>query len=285
LYECDDPCILGVDVARQAAFTAFVIIRAGYAPRHLSENKKEVYHLDQGIGPTSWANVIWAEQHQHMTTKQTAEKINEFRRRYNIVQTQDIGGVYMDARGGGVHVRDELANPTHPVDPATGKPVPVWTAPQKIFDPNDKDYKHLIASPESSWPGLRLLNTTDVMNQELVSFARAQMETNKLFIVAYKSIGEINPADRDRLLPGYLGARVLKHQLLRIQAEVTASGKSVRYVMPGDQKRTENQKDMLMAYLYACAGLRLIYNLAIAEQNQPPPESYGMVVRLGGQLF
>lgn len=284
LFECSDPCVLGIDVARTAAYTAFVIIRAGYAPRNLASNKHKTYCLTEHVGPTSWSNVIWAEQHQHMTTKQTAEKIHEFRQRYNIVSLVDIAGIYMDARGGGAHVRDELANPTHPTDPETGRPIPGWQEPQKIYDPEDKEYQHLVAL-DKTWGGLKLLMTTDIMNQELVSFSRAQMEVAKLYIAPYRSVGDLPAMDRTKYLPGYLGVRVLKHQMLRIQAETTPSGKSVRYVMPGGDSKIENQKDMLMAFLYACYGLRLVYNLAVAEVNKPPPEAYGMVVNLTGRLI
>lgn len=276
LYESDDPCVLGIDVARTAAYTAFVVIRAGYAPKYLFTTEQD-YSLHESAGSSPWANVIWAEQHQHMTTSDTAAKIYELRQRYNIVHTHMTRGIYMDSRGGGVHVRDELANPSPPVDDA-GRPHPTWVMPQRIYDPDDKEYKQLIVD-EGAWGGLKLLNTTDVMNQELVAFSRAQLEARRLFIGSFKPQFERNDPEMKKTA-GYLGVRVLKHQLLRIQAVPTAGGKSVRYTIPGDESLAENQKDMFMAFLYACYGLRDIHQLAIHEVAALAPVAYGTIVRI-----
>jgi len=279
LYTSDDPCIIGVDVARTAAFTAVVVIRVGYAP-DLYFNSKHQYELATHSGMADWANVIWAEQHQHMTSKDTAELIRELRKRYNIVTTKELPGIIMDSRGGGVHVRDELANPSPPVD-NSGTQVLGWKCPQRIYDPEDAEFKHLLVQADA-WSGLKLLTTTDVMNQELVSFSRAQMETGRLYIAPYKAQRE-RSKDNELLTPGFLGVRVLKHQLLRIQAIPTAAGKSIRYVMPGDKDRPENQKDMLFAFLYACYGLRQWHYEALRlQQRKGIPTAYGVVVRLPG---
>lgn len=284
LYSCDDPCVLGVDVARTAAFSAFVIIRIGYSPIGMDETTPE-YSLQTHRGKADWANVIWAEQHQHLTSQDTAELIREMRKRYNIVavRVSDIRGIIMDARGGGVHVRDELANPSAPVNSMTGKPVPGWKAPDKIYDPEDDEFSSLIGDTKA-WPGLNLLYTTDVMNQELVSFSRAQMEIRRLYIAPYRAQGDRDDSE-GKLNIGYLGVRVLKHQLLRIQAAPTPSGKSVRYIMPGDTNKPENQKDMLMAFLYACYGVRQLHNEALRTAYRTIPEAYGITVRLPGKLI
>jgi hypothetical protein len=202
--------------------------------------------------------------------------------RYNIIRVKDVSGIVMDARGGGVHVRDELANPSHPIDPYTGQPVVGWASPKKVYDPDDDEFKALRGDTEA-WGGLKLLATTDVINQELVSFSRAQMETGKLYVAPYKA-NSTKTAEGQQLLPGYLGVRVLRHQLLRIQAVPTPSQKSVRYIMPGDEKRVENQKDMLMAFLYACYGLRQVHNLTVTKIRRPPPEPAGMLVSLPGPV-
>jgi len=191
LWECQDPCVLGVDTARTADFSAFVVVRIGDLPETFYNAQD--YSLFANQGNTPWSNVIWAEQYQHMTSKDTAEMIHELRSRYNIIGGFDYPGIVMDARGGGVHVRDELANPSPAVD-STGRPVHMWKAPDLLYDPDDKEYHYLMANT-LAWPGLKLLVTTDIMNQELVSFSRAQMDIGRLFIAAYKA--EVERIDKD----------------------------------------------------------------------------------------
>jgi hypothetical protein len=276
LYETDDPCVLGVDTARTADFTAFVIIRIGDLPMSYYTGNINHYALSKDHGPTLWSNVVWAEQHQHLTTRETANLIYEFRQRYNIVGTFSYPGIVMDARGGGAHVRDELAEPSPPLD-TDGRPLASWKAPQRIYDVDDDEFQHLRADTEA-WSGLKLLMTTDLMNQELVSYSRAQMDAGRLYVGAYKTPSE-RFEDKFELNNGYLGTRVLKHQMLRIQAESTPSGKSVRFVMPGDPRKIENKKDMLMAFLYACYGLRHIHNVFARDAFEEEPVSYGTVLR------
>jgi hypothetical protein len=276
LYKCTDPCVLGVDTARTADFTAFVIIRLGEAPEEYFVEKRAGYDLKAHMGPSPWANVIWAEQHHHLTTKETSEIIRRYRERYNIVATRTIPGMVMDAKGGGVHVRDELANPSPPVT-EEGVPVSNWKRPQRIFDPEDDEFKHLLGD-EDAWFGLRLINTTDIINQELISFSRAQMEVGRMYIGAYKPQSERKRSE-DLYALGYLGVRTLKHQLLRIQAVPTASGKSVRFDMPGDPRKLENKKDLLMAFLYACYGVREVYTY-LTKQVASAPVAYGEVLQL-----
>lgn len=257
LYECTDPCVLGVDTARTQDFSAFVIIRMGSMPDQFFGEINTEYILQKHMGPSPFNNVIWAEQHQQMTAKEVANKVRELRARYNIVATRNCAGIAMDARGGGVTVRDELVNPSAVLDDETGLPVPGWQPPQKVFDPEDKDPRlgvEMLAQP-NAWFGLRLLYTTDVMNQEFVGFSKAQMQNGKLYIGNSKSAKMVRDPSSG-MYPGLVGLDVLKHQLLRIQAVSSPSGKSIQYVMPGDPSKIENKRDMLFAFLYACYALR-----------------------------
>jgi len=185
----------------------------------------------------------------------------------------------MDARGGGSNVRDELAVPSPPVDPETGLPLSEWKPPQIIFDPDDKEDrfgKDLLFNP-AAWGGLRLLMTTDTMNQEFVGFTKGQMQTSKLYLGTSKSRVLVkDPAHQ--MYIGFIGVDVLKHQLLRVQAILTPMQKSVRYEMPGDTTRIENKKDLFMAYLYAGFGLR--EHLTTIKVEKEAPVAYAEVLYL-----
>ncbi len=276
IYKCADPCFLGVDVARTSDFSAFVVIRLGYGNANLFKTNQE-YELKSDSGPSTWANVIWAEQHQKMTIKAVSDTIRDLRKRYNIVTMHHVPGITIDARGGGTVVRDELAHPV-PNQLDDGTPDPKWVMPQKIFDPKDDEYKHLAAEAEN-WSGLELLWTSDQINQELVGFSRAQMEASRLYIGQYLS--PMVRDDPDNILAvGYRGVQTLKNQLLRIQANPTPSGNSVRYQMPGDPKKLENKKDLFSAFLYACHGLRKYTVEELGKINSDDPVAYGMIIRM-----
>ncbi len=279
LYKSTDPCVLGVDTARTSDFSAFVVIRIGEADKALFTNQSQ-YDLKTDDGLSTWGNVIWAEQHQKMTIKEVSDTIRNLRQRYNIIYLHTVPGIIMDARGGGTNVRDELANPMSEKLP-NGLVDSNWKCPQKIYDPKDEEYKHL-AGDESNWPGLELLWTSDQINQELVGFSRAQMEVSRLYIGQYLHTRLRN--DPDNILAiGYRGVQTLKNQLLRIQANPTPSGKSIRYQMPGDPTKLENKKDLFSAFLYACHGLRK-YIIDFAQQGPAgEPVAYGVVIRQQGR--
>lgn len=282
LYECSDPCVLGVDTARSQDFSAFVIIRMGCLPNQFFGTISEDYLLTTHMGRSPFNNVIWAEQHQQMTIKDVADKIRELRGRYNIVATRNCPGIAMDARGGGAIVRDELVNPSALLDTETGLPVAGWKPPQKIFDPEDKDDRlgvELLADP-NAWFGLRLLYTTEIMNQEFVGFSKAQMQNGKLYIGSSKSARVLRDPTT-RMYVGLVGLDVLKHQLLRVQAISSPSGKSIQYVMPGDPTKIENKRDMLFAFLYACYALREWITQQLRRETTVPI-AYAEIFHIGG---
>jgi len=211
-----------------------------------------------------------------MTIRETIAKIAELRNRYNIVSTGGIRGMVMDAGGGGTHVRDELANPSPPLT-ELGIPDPTWESPQRVYDPLDEEYEILKRDPDA-WPGLNLLRTTAIINQELVSFTRAQMDAGMLLLAPFKS-REQRKDPQQILLPGYLGVQTLKTQLLRIQAKPTPSGKNIQYVIPGKKDTIDNQKDMFMAYLYASYALREFVLLAKQPKPVAEPVAFASIVR------
>jgi hypothetical protein len=282
LYECQDPCVLGVDVARSQDFSAFVVIRMGDLSESFFLQRRKEYDIRSHAGPSNFSNVIWAEQHQQMTARDVANKIRELRNRYNLVATRSCPAISMDSRGGGTGVRDELVNPSAEIDQNTGMPASTWSAPQRIYDPEDKDDRMgiaLLADP-NCWFGLRLLNVSDILNHELVTFVKAQMQTRRLFLGNSKFASTVSVSDK--LYPAVTGLAMLKHQLLRIQAAPSPSGKSIQYVMPGsDKTKIENKKDLFSAFIYSGYALRDWMTQQIRAEPQNAPIAYGEVFIIG----
>lgn len=263
LFNCKDPCVLGVDPARTSDFTGFVVIRLG----ELADGK---YNPFTGEGKTSWNNVIWAEQRKHMTIKDISIKIREFKERYNLVvysNPEKAPGIAIDARGAasGATVRDELAVPSPEADDQ-GNVDPNWISPQPIYDPTDKEYQGLRTN-NKAWPGLRLLWTTDQMNTEMVSFTKGQFEVSKLYLGRF--LNRVERSDPEgRLNLGYIGVKSLKDQLLSIQGVPTKY--AFKYEMPGDGRRDDMKKDLFSAFLYAGHAARLHIALSATERRVAP---------------
>jgi hypothetical protein len=250
LYECSDPCVLGVDPARTDDFTAFVVIRLGTMCDPNTE-----YNPVTGEGYTQWNNVIWAEARRHTPIKDIAEKIRDLKQRYNLVvgKPENTYAVAMDARGAasGTTVQDELARPSPVVDDY-GQVDPAWVQPQLIFDPTGKEYKHLKLKTDA-WPGLRLIWSTDALNTELVSFSKGQMEQSKLYIAQYKSQSDRVDSD-DKYIAGFAGVQSLKSQLAKMQSNPTKY--HLTFFIPGDPRKLENKDDLFKAFLYAVAAMK-----------------------------
>jgi len=274
LYECSDPCVLGVDPARTSDFSAFVVIRIG-------ELGRGDFNPITGMGNTAWNNVIWAEQKRQMTIRQVAEKIRELQSRYNLYVPDNpelAPGITIDARGSmaGTTVRDELAKPSPDVD-EIGQVDPKWRAPNPIYDPLDKEYVSLKLD-QKAWPGLRLLWTSDTMNTELVSFSKGQLEVSKLFIAKSLSRSERDES-REELNVGYMGVKTLADQLVSIQGKPTQY--AFKYEMPGNTSRLDMKKDMFSAFLYACSALREHRKLLL-KNKQTPPVTAAIVMNRSG---
>lgn len=270
MYSCGDPCVVGLDYARESDHFAIVVMRLG----ELAEGKFDPTMErvdDKGrpcIGQTPWNNVIWAESWQRWTAAEAAARIREIYDRYNIVRTSTIRGIGLDKGGGGTAVRDELAQPKPPILD-DGRPDPSWSADDvvKIFDPEDEDYKHLeaLGDVEKYWPGLELLKPNNASNNDWTRASRAYMEKKKVFIAYWQSpsrwaleLGITNASgspdksnpDYMRWRIGYDGIQRLIRQLLRIQMKVTESG-VIRYTVPSDREKEAGKKDLYSAFIYA----------------------------------
>ena len=122
---CNDPCVLGVDCAREHAMTSFSVIRVG----QIAEGEWDPVTQE---GSTNFANVIWAYEEKHMHDQDAAILI------YKILDWfPNIVVVALDKRGGGSGVSDQLYHTVKDgkIVDGRGKSVEV----EILYDPDDDD--------------------------------------------------------------------------------------------------------------------------------------------------
>lgn len=279
MYTCGDPCVLGVDVAREQDESSIIVIRLGemataaFDPTY-SRTDSEGRAL---LGKTSWNHVCWAQTWKQRPYDELAEKIHEFRKRYNVLWTVYAGGIGMDKRGGGMAVRDHLALPK-PKMLDNGMPDPNWRLPEILYDPEDKLYEHFSTKdPTKYLPMLRLIASSNLDNQDWVGSSKGLMQQGKLYIAYWRApsswaldlkINEDNALYWE-YLAGYNGIRRLKRQLGRLQREITESG-VIRFVMPGDRTKEDGKKDLWAGYIYATSMARAHLVGRTIEDPLPP---------------
>lgn len=300
LYTCGDPCVIGVDYARESDETAFVVIRLGelaegeFDPLLTTEDEKGRVVL----GNTSWNSIIWAESWGKMEAEQAANKIREMYERYNIIHTASIGGIALDQKGGGSAVRDALGNPKPPVGD-DGLPDPNWNAADivKMYDPEDRGgFAHYAAynNPREYWGGLKLINANNHDNMDWTFGTRALMQQKKLYIGFWeppsvwarekKILNRGFEPDRNnpeflKWEAGYNGIKRLKEQLIRIQRKHSETG-VLRFVMPGDRAKEEGKKDLWAAMIYAVSLARQ-HLVNVTKSTTIVPMVAPLVVRVG----
>lgn len=295
MWSCGDPCVLGVDVARESDETAFVIFRLGELAE--GEFSPFVEKVDgEGrpmLGFTDWNHICWAESHRRMEAGDVADKIREMKKRYNIIATiptavsEGIGGIAMDQKGGGGAVRDHLGNPKPPMENGQAVSGWNWNDVLKLYDPTDTEgFGHYSAlnDPSHYWSGLRLINAQNADNMEWTFSIRALMQAKKLYIAFWMppsrwawEKGLLNSAgEPDKMNPeyqkwavGYEGIRRLKMQLLRLQTKVSEHG-VMRFVAPGDRTKEEGKKDLWAAMIYGGSLLREHLNAKTKMDTQTP---------------
>lgn len=266
MYECDDPCVLGVDVASGSRdFAAFCIMRAGplaQGPFNPTGTRS--------LGNTEWSNVVWQEQHKLLSYRDIAEKIRQFRNRYNLVFYHEpwkedwewCRAIGLDSGGGGLAVRDALLF----LDRAESD---VAEGDVRIYDPRDDETKiEAVKNDPTALPMLDIIKVSDTVNDRLVEFTLGQMKTGRLYLP--KWLEESQRPDRDsKHRIGYLGARVLDHQLRRLQQKPTARARS--FFMPGDDNDNKNKKDSWASFIYAAKQLRahLLRHKVVGQRAMP----------------
>jgi hypothetical protein len=261
MWECDDPCVLGVDVASGVRdFAAFCVIRFGpgaAGPFNPMGTKS--------LGHTPWSNVVWQEQHRLLSYRDIAEKIRHLRQRYNLVFHNEpwkddwewCRAIGLDSGGGGQAVRDALLN----LDSTELGVI--------LYDPRDDEHKiESVKKDPRALPMLDIIKVSDSVNDRLVEFTLGQMKVGHLFLP--KWLEESQRPDRDaRFHVGYLGVRALDHQLRKLQQEPTARAR--RFFVPGDTNDAKNKKDSWASFIYAAKQLQAhLYRYKLIGSTPPP---------------
>jgi len=271
LWECRDPCVIGVDYARENDFAAFVVIRIG--PCAEGEYSYLTHH-----GNTRWCNVIWAEQHGNATHYEVAEKIRELMKRYNVVAhyepwEQDMWkvcrGLGIDMRGGGFGVRDLLAYINDSVVPEGSL---------RIYDPLDKDPRLLaFANDPQARPMLDAIWPSAELNDRMVSFTVAQMEQGMLYVAKWLDKSQRLRGHRE-LDIGYDGVLGLIWQLRRLRQEQKSTWR--HFFVEGDKDNPTNKKDYWAAFIYAAKQARA-HIIRQQRIDETPPPMGAVVTQIG----
>lgn len=220
LLECADPIVIGVDAASGGpAFFTMVAIRVGMLSDKTWDSISQTGKAD--------FNVVVNAFEGRCTAWEAAAKICEWLERYPHTLR-----VAMDKRGGGSQIADELAFglKDHPA----------------LYDPDDDDPETGRASKvEGGIPIMKLLATTEVDNTEWAGFAKAQMETAKLFFPKGEIFG-----DTEAMNYAYSYLKRLKNQLTAVKTKPI--GRGLKFYMPGDK-----QKDLFSSFIYAMGEVRV----------------------------
>lgn len=274
LWECKDPCVIGVDYATQKDFSAFVVIRLG--PCAEGEYNYNTHH-----GFTPWCNVVWAEQHANTSHKDVADKIRELMLRYNIVWHHEpwledtwklCRGIGLDMRGGGSGVRDLLAY------------INDQTVPEgayRIYDPLDRDPRIMaFASDPTARPMLDAIWPSAESNDRSVTFTVAQMEQGLLYIAKWLDKSQ-RPRGHRELDIGYDGVLGLCWQLRKLRQEQKAAWR--HFFVEGDDEKTTNKKDYWAAFIYAAKQARAhIIRQKRIDETPPPMGAIVTQINKGG---
>ena len=237
---CEDPCILGVDTAREHDLCAFTVLRLG-------QLSKKAWNPILQEGKTRYSNIIWSYMEQGMRDPEIALLIYKLLGMFNVV------GVALDQRGGGSSVRDQLYYVVQE------KKVDA----QVLYDPNDND-EHGIATllrgkmgtMESQNNRLRLVHYTDEENTMVNRSLRTAMLEEKF----YFSGGTEKVPEELQAIQAFIN--VAPKQFRMIQTEPTRNW--LRFVTPNPDLY---YKDLFSATVYAWGEAMKF----LVEENKPKP--------------
>lgn len=237
---CDDPCVLGVDCAREHDMTAFVIIRIG----PLSE---EEWNPVTQQGKTMFCNIIWAYAAYNMHDQDAALLIYDLLGKFNITT------VALDKRGGGSGVRDQLYHVVKDKKVLDDKGVPKEV--EILFDPEDNDEGGIATllkgrSNEmlSGNDRLRLLTYTDEDNTEVNRSMRNAMGGGMFYFSAgderLDTGSDMDELDALKSTRDFMNA--IPRQFRMIETKPTKHW--LQFAVPNPEK---NHKDLFSATIYA----------------------------------
>ena len=229
-YTCDDPVIIGIDVARESDLTAFVVIRVGPMAKGKWDPVKQV-------GQTRFSNVIWAHQEEHMHDPDIATYTYSLLERYPNTIT-----VKMDKRGGGSGARDQFY---HVV-----KNNIVDSSFEILFDPTDDEEGGIVTlmKKEDISSGnnrLGLVMYSDKDNTLANRAVRGMMKQQLLFFPNYEE-GLNYTFSEDEEREAYRNIALMGQQFRWIKTKPTANWLNFHTKDPKKQK-----KDLYSACLYA----------------------------------
>ena len=247
LLECKQYTIMGADPARESDKTAIVIIRLGT------------------LYGDPFCNIVYAYAEKGMSIKDQAVMIRELTNKFNVQR------IYMDKKGNGVAIADELAEPDMLRDPDA---VP-------IVDPTfDAKMLEISCTVPDARSILTLLSPNVELNTVTASRLRAAFQNKTLLIP--KPL-PIQPDPVLSALHRHIGA--LRGQLLKVKHKPVSGG--LKFYIPEYKSKDESLekgfKDLFSALQYAYYGVREYLDegddapLTLAQLDKIAP----IVVRLG----
>jgi len=220
ILECDQATIMGVDPARESDKTAIVIIRPGEL------------HGDP------FNHIIYARTEKQMPIKEQAMLIRR------LIDQFSVEAVYIDKKGNGVSIMDELVDPDLTKLPGA---IP-------IVDPEFDENQRQLAESGNGIPILNMVNPTVELNTNTATRLRAAFQ-KKTFLLPkpfpIQGDQELERVHRD--------IQALRGQLRKIKAKPIGQG--LKFYMPerksADESLERGYKDLFSALLYAFHGLLL----------------------------
>jgi len=218
LISCDQETIMGIDPARESDKTAIIIIRPGVLYNEL------------------FNHIVYAHTEKAMSIKDQAVLIRKLQRLFTVTD------IYMDKKGNGVAIADELAEPDINKDPDA---VPII---DPTFDPNFAQ----MSMQKDCLNILHLLNPTVELNTTTASRIRAAFQKKTLLIP--KPL----PIQPDPVFSAlHKNIVALRGQLLKIKHKVVGGG--LNFYIPEAKSKDESLergfKDLFSALLYAYYGV------------------------------
>lgn len=179
---CKDPCLVGIDPARERDEFAATVLRLG----------EEAF-----IGPKyPFNHIIYSKVLQQRPFQEMADEIWDIDNRFN------VWFFMMDKGGGGSAIRDLLTYP----DPNSGR-TPIYD-PNDFDDEDDEDGDNPLPQElrERGKPTLRLVDCNSERLTTWNNFIKAQMEQGKFYFVKHEQ-KDPNPEMHDAYRTIYLQGR------------------------------------------------------------------------------